>query len=76
MRKQLLRESMSKDLFMIYDDKQCFYVVSVGKIKVNKNGDITSKNVLYSSKHLADCINYFENEGTKWKQNTIVWKRF
>ena len=65
MRKQLLRTSMNKDLFIVYDDKQCFYVVSVGKIKVNKNGDITSRNVLYSSKHLIDCINYFENGGSK-----------
>lgn len=56
---------MTKYLFIVYDDKQCFYVVSVGKIKVNKNGDITSKNVLYSSKHLSDCLNYFENGGTK-----------
>ena len=62
MRKKLLRTSKTKDLFMIYDDKQCFYVVSVGNIKVNKNGEITSKNVLYSSKYLADCLNYFENE--------------
>ena len=65
MRKQLLRTSRTRDLFIVYDDKQCLYVVSVGKIRVNKNGDITSKNVLYSSKHLADCINYFENQGTK-----------
>ena len=50
---------------MVYDDKHCFYVVSVGKIKVNKNGEITSKNVLYSSKYLQDCLNYFENGGTK-----------
>lgn len=65
MRKQLIRTSRTKDLFMVYDDKQCFYVVSVGKIKVNKNGEITSKNVLYSSKHLQDCLNYFDNGGTK-----------
>ena len=25
-----------------------------------------------SSKHLTDCINYFENGGAKWKQNTTV----
>ena len=65
MKKQLLRTSSTKDLFMVYDDKQCFYVVSVGKIKVNIKGDITSRNVLYSSKHLTDCINYFENGGAK-----------
>ena len=65
MRKSLLISDRAKDLFMVYDDKQCFYVVSIGKIKVNKNGDITSENVLYSSKHLTDCINYFENGGTK-----------
>ena len=65
MRKQLLRSTRTKDLFIVYDDKQCFYVVSIGKIKVNKNGDITSKNVLYSSKHLSDCMNYFENGGVK-----------
>lgn len=65
MRTQLLRTSRTKDLFIVYDDKQCFYIVSIGKIKVNKNGDITSKNVLYSSKYLADCLNYFENGGTK-----------
>ena len=64
MKKQLLRTSSTKDLFMVYDDKQCFYVVSVGNIK-NKNGDVTSKNMLYSSKHLQDCINYFENGGVK-----------
>lgn len=61
MRKQLLRISRTRYLFIVYDDKQCFYVVSVGKIRVNKNGDIISKNVLYSSKYLADCLNYFEN---------------
>lgn len=65
MRTQLLRTHRTKDLFIVYDDKQCFYVVSIGKIKVNKNGDITSKNVLYSSKHLSDCVNYFENGGIK-----------
>ena len=65
MRKKLIRTSGTKDLFIVYDDKQCFYVVSVGNIKVNKNGDVTSKNVLYSSEHIQDCINYFENEGTK-----------
>lgn len=65
MRKQLLRMSVTRCLFIVYDDKQCFYVVSVGKIRVNKNGDITSKNVLYSSKYLADCLNYFENRGIK-----------
>ena len=65
MRTQLLRTTRTKDLFIVYDDKQCFYVVSIGKIKVNKNGDITSKNVLYSSKHLSDCMNYFENGGIK-----------
>lgn len=64
MKKQLLRTSGTKDLFMVYDDKQCFYVVSVGEIKINKN-DVTSKNVLYSSKYLQDCINYFENGGIK-----------
>ena len=48
---------------MVYDDKQCFYVVSVGRIKINKNGDITSENVLYSSKHLQDCLNYFDKRG-------------
>ena len=67
MRKQLIRTSRIKDLFMIYDNKQCFYVVSVGNIKVNKNGDITSKNVLYSSKHLQDCLNYFDNGGKNEK---------
>ena len=40
MKKQLIRTSMSKDLFMVYDDKHCFYVVSIGNIKINKNGDI------------------------------------
>lgn len=63
MRKSLLRSDRTKDLFMVYDDKQCFYVVSVGRIRINKNGDITSKNVLYSSKHLQDCLNYFDNRG-------------
>ena len=65
MRKQLLRTSRARDLFIVYDDKHCFYVVSVGKIKINKNGDITSKNVLYSSKRLSDCLNYFEYGGVK-----------
>ncbi len=65
MRKSLLRSARTKDLFMVYDDKHCFYVVSVGNIKINKNGDITSKNVLYSSKHLQDCLNYFDNGGKK-----------
>lgn len=65
MRKKLIRTSRIKDLFMVYDDTHCFYVVSIGNIKVNKNGDVTSKNMLYSSKHLQDCINYFENEGIK-----------
>lgn len=59
MKKRLIIRSMTKDLFMVYDKKQCFYVVSVGKIKVNKNGDIMSDNVLYSSIHLQDCVNYY-----------------
>lgn len=67
MKKQLIRTSRTKDLFMVYDDKQCFYVVSIGKIKINKNGDITSKNVLYSSKCLQDCLNYFDNGGKNEK---------
>lgn len=65
MKKQLIRISRTKDLFMVYDDKQCFYIVSAGNIKINKNGDVTSRNELYSSKCLQDCLNYFENEGTK-----------
>lgn len=65
MRKQLIRTSKTKYLFMVYDNKQCFYIVSVGNIEINKNGDVTSKNVLYSSKHIADCLNYFDNGGTK-----------
>lgn len=65
MKKKLIRTSKTKDLFMVYGDKQCFYVISVGNLKVNKNGEVTSKNVLYSSKCLQDCINYFENGGTK-----------
>lgn len=65
MRKQLIRTSRNKDLFMVYDDKQCFYIVSSGNIKINKNGDVSSRNELYSSKCLQDCLNYFENEGTK-----------
>lgn len=65
MRKQLIQNSRTRNLFIVYDEKQCFYVVSVGKIKINKNGDVTSKNVLFSSKYLQDCINYFENGGKK-----------
>lgn len=65
MRKQLIRTSKTMDLFMVYDDTHCFYVISVGKIKVNKNGEIRSRNVLYSSKQLQDCLNYFDNEGTR-----------
>lgn len=64
MRKQLIRTSKSKDLFIVYDNKQCFYIVSTGDIEIKK-GEVTSENVLYSSKHLQDCLNYFENGGTK-----------
>lgn len=70
MGKILLISHRTKYLFMVYDDKQCFYVVSVGRIKINKNGDITSKNVLYTSKHLKDCLNYFDN-GVK-NENKIL----
>ena len=65
MKKQLIRTSITKDLFMIYDDKHCFYVVSIGNIKINKNGEVISRNLLFSSKHLQDCLNYFENGGIK-----------
>lgn len=65
MRKKLIRTSRTKNLFMVYDDTHCFYVISTGNIKINKNGDVTTKNILYSSKHLQDCINYFENGGIK-----------
>ena len=65
MRKKLIRTSRTKDLFMVYDDTHCFYVISTGNIKINKNGEVTSENVLYSSEHIADCLNYFENGGTK-----------
>lgn len=63
MRKSLLRSDRTKDLFLVYDDKQCFYVVSVGRIKINRKGDIISENVLYSSKHLQDCLDYFDKGG-------------
>lgn len=56
---------------MVYDDKQCFYVVSVGAIKINKKGDVTSKNVLYSSKSVQDCLNYIDN-GDKKNENKIL----
>ena len=65
MRKKLIRTSRTKDLFMVYDNIHCFYVISTGNIKINKNGDVISENVLYSSKHLEDCLNYFENGDTK-----------
>lgn len=61
MRKSLLRKDMTKCLYMVYDEKQCFYVVSIGGIKITRNGDIISKNVLYTSKHIDDCLNYFGN---------------
>lgn len=65
MKKKLIRTSRTKDLFVVYDDTHCFYVISTGNIKINKNGEVTSKNVLYSSKYITDCLNYFEMEGTK-----------
>ena len=65
MKKQLIRISRTRNLFIVYDDKRCFYVVSIGEIKINKNGDVISGNVLYSSKHLSECLNYFENGGRK-----------
>lgn len=61
MKKQLIRTSGTRNLFIVYDDKRCFYVVSVGEIKINKNGDVTSENVLYSSNYLQYCLKYFEN---------------
>lgn len=65
MKKSLIRSDRTKCLFMVYDDKQCFYVVSVGTIKINKKGDVTSKNVLYSSKSVQDCLNYIDNGDKK-----------
>lgn len=65
MKKQLIRTSGNRNLFIVYDDKRCFYVVSSGEIKINKNGDVTSENVLYSSNYLQYCLNYFENGGRK-----------
>lgn len=35
------------------------------RTSINKNGDVRSRNVLFSSKHLQGCINYFENGGIK-----------
>lgn len=61
MKKQSIRTSGTRNLFIVYNEKRCFYVVSIGAIKINKNGDVISENVLYSSKHLTDCLNYFEN---------------
>ena len=65
MKKQLIRTSRTRNLFSVYDDKRCFYVVSTGEITINKNGDVTSENVLYSSNYLQYCLNYFENRGLK-----------
>ena len=65
MKKQLIRTSGTRNLFIVYDEKRCFYVVSTGEIKINKNGDVTSENVLYSSNYLQYCLNYFENRGLK-----------
>lgn len=66
MKKQLLRTSRARNLFIVYDEKRYFYVVSIGVIKINKNGDVTSENVLYSSNHLQDCLNYFEKNLKMW----------
>ena len=65
MKKQLIRTTGTRNLFIVYDEKRCFYVVSTGEIKINKNGDVTSENVLYSSNYLQYCLNYFENRGLK-----------
>ena len=65
MRKKLIRTSRTKDLFIVYDDTHCFYVISTGNIKINKNGDVKSRNVLFTSECLQDCLNYYENGGTK-----------
>ena len=65
MKKQLIRTSGTRNLFIVYDDKRCFYVVSSGEIKINKNGDVTSENVLYSSNYLQYCLKYFENGDRK-----------
>ena len=65
MKKQLIRTSGTRNLFIVYDEKQCFYVVSTGEIKINKNGDVVSENVLYSSNYLKYCLSYFENGGRK-----------
>lgn len=61
MKKQLIRTTGTKNLFIVYDEKRCFYVVSTGEIKINKNGDVTSENVLYSSNYLQYCLKYLEN---------------
>ena len=65
MKKQLIRTSGTRNLFIVYDDKRCFYIVSTGEIKINKNGDVTSENVLYSSNYLQYCLKYLENGGRK-----------
>lgn len=65
MKKQLIRTSGTRNLFIVYDEKRCFYVVSTGEIKINKNGDVTSDNVLYSSNYLQYCLKYFEKGGQK-----------
>ena len=65
MKKQLIRTLGTRNLFIVYDEKRCFYVVSSCEIKINKNGEVTSENVLYSSNYLQYCLNYFENGGRK-----------
>lgn len=44
---------------MVYDDTKCFYVVSAGKLKIHKNGDLISTDN-FSSNKLNDCLDFIK----------------
>ena len=61
MKKQHLQHSLNYDLFIVYDSNRCFYIVSKGDIKLKRNGDYDSSNVLYYSQDLNECLKYINN---------------
>lgn len=58
MKKLRLQHSIHYDLFECNDSNRCFYIVSKGDIKLKRNGDYDSNNVLYYSQDLNECLKY------------------
>lgn len=65
MRVERLQHDLSKGLYMIYNEVSCLYVVSIGKPRINHKCELLTDNILFTSKSINECLDYWNKRGSK-----------